>query len=373
MRFAVGLLVTIIYVPGITGAAIPSGWALLWFAIPLCLIIDCARGRSITATDPHWLGLTFALWCAVSMAWTVDRNGAMLSFFELGAFGITFLWASGLDDARPVYYGLAIGLLINDGIALAQYFLEMDIVGEISRPAGLFVSKNVFGELSALIVIVLAGNGLWRWVPVGLPGIMLTGSRGALLALFSAGFLWLWRWNRRIALLALLAPAIAAGATFALGHRTATLDERWIWTRDTIAALSIQGHGVGSYGSQFPSYAHYSDTSTRRPDHLHDDYLELAFEVGLGIIPLALFFVSCLEGALWAERLVLVAFLLIGLFEMPLHAPAESFVGAVVAGRLARARRVAGRDLGIGGSLERRWLCNSGHHQDRAGSATIPL
>lgn len=372
MRFALGLLVMVVYVPGYTDSAIPSGWPFLSVAVALCLLIDYFRHRQIVLTQPHWFGLAFLAWCVLTLAWTTDFYGAGFALWEIGCFAAVFLWASTLDDARPVYLGLVCGLAINDVVAVAQTF-GFEAVGQLSKPAGLFVSKNVFGEISALIAIALAAHRLWWFLPLCLPGLVLTGSRGALLALFAAGFLALWRWRRWAALAALLLPFAGAVATYESGHRTASLGERWIWTVDTFAALNLSGHGIGSYSAQFPSYARASDTSTRRPDHLHNDPLELAFEIGSGIILAAFFVVSCLESPLWAERLVFVGFLTLSFFEMPLHTAAESFVGAVVAGRLARCRVVVRDRIGVGGQPQRGWLSRSGYPQDRARRRIFPV
>lgn len=363
MAFLLGFLVTLVYIPNYTGAAIPTGWAFLWIFAPLLLILDWWRGREIILTAPHWCGLGFLVWCALSLLWAPDLYGAGFGLFELGPFALLFLWASAQDDITDVYCGLACGLAINAILAILQWKYGVEWVGQLSRPAGLFVSKNVLGELSALIAIALATHGLWRYLPATLPGLLLTGSRGAWLAIFAALFVALWRWRRTAALASLALPIVAMAITFAFGLRTASLDERWIWAKDTIQSLTIEGHGFGSYGHEFPNYAQASDTSIRRPDHLHNDLLELTFEIGIGIFPILLFLLLCLEAPLWSERMVLVAFIAISLFEMPLHAPAEACLGAVVAGRLARARLGLRHHVDLGRSAEHGWLSRGRYRQ----------
>jgi hypothetical protein len=328
----------VVYVPGYTGAAIPTGWPFLWVAIPFLLIWDKFRnGQAIVFTDAHWLGLAVIGWALLSLTWTPSLYGAVSALLELLVFAGTFAWVSSIPDARPIYAGMAMGLAVNAALALAQWF-GFDWIGQTSVPAGLFVSKNVLGEISALLFVAMVGYRLWRWLPACLPGLLLTGARGAWLALFLAAVAWIWPLNRRLALGLCALPIIAIAFTLLTGHRVASLAERWDWAHDTFLALNIWGHGIGSFDVQFPTIADFSDTSIRRPDHLHNDYLEFAFEIGAGIVPAAFFLFTCLESKLETERLVFLGFLGIALFEMPMHVPAECFLGGVVAGQLARSR-----------------------------------
>jgi len=122
--------------------------------------------------------------------------------------------------------------------------------------------------------------------------------------------------------------------------------------RDGLAALNWQGHGIGSIWTTFPQFAHFTHVEVKdvRPEHLHNELLELAYEGGVGAVVLALVFVVALADAAYKNplALVLLALAIMSVTEMPLREPATALFGAVIAGFVAgRSRNDAdGADLG---------------------------
>ncbi len=309
----------VVFVPNFTGAAIPTGWAVLWGIVPLFLAV-----RRIHFSSLNLFGLLILGFAGLTFFWTTAPYDGVYAFAQIAAFALCVVLGSTLRDLKPLYVGMAFGLLVNDAIAIAQW-LEWSAIGEMSRPAGLFVSKDVLGEISALLLIAFVGRRMWVFCPLTLPGIVLTGSRGALLALGVAVLVWTKSRLLMAFVVGLLLAAVAA--TFWTGYRVDTLLERWAMWREVFPQLDLFGHGLGSFGRLT------FGQNAIRPDHLHNDYLEFGFE--LGLVPLALaglFFVRCLRAPRLPEHAVLSAFLVLATVEMPFHVPPECFLGGLVAG-----------------------------------------
>jgi O-antigen ligase len=106
---------------------------------------------------------------------------------------------------------------------------------------------------------------------------------------------------------------------------------------DTLNGITFFGHGIGSFYSAFIATATHIDTFHYQPDTAHNDLLQFAFELG---IP-ATFLAVALLLVLWkvageTERIILLAFAIIGLLAFPLYNPATAAVFALVAGYSSR-------------------------------------
>lgn len=321
------LLVTVAFIPGLTGGAIPTGWVVLWLAMPLLLIEHC----KIVMTPVHWLGLAFLCYAALSLAWS--PNG-LLRFMQLVALGAVFAWASDLPGVRRVIKGIALGLGVSGLVTVAQWCgLEPVSVASGSEYAGLFVNRNLLAETTAMMVILLLAYQFPPyWLIVTLPGLIHF-SRTSLLALAVAGTFALWSYSRKAAVAVMAAGGSLVAALIVVSPNST--NERWAIWSDTWQGLSWFGHGVGSFDFLFPKFAQRIDVLAARPQHAHNELLELMFELGVGVIPLVLMVLLLLRVD-DVGRIALIGFLIIAAFGFPLSTPVTAFMAAVLAGHLSR-------------------------------------
>src|SRR6202035_5032074 len=112
-----GFLLTTIYIPGINGASVNTGFLLLMLLLPVIMFF-C----KIEITAPHVYGFLFLVYCAISLAWTTSLNIGFLSFLYLVTLGMIFCLGSAIEDVRPVLIGLSLGLILSDFVAFLQAY-----------------------------------------------------------------------------------------------------------------------------------------------------------------------------------------------------------------------------------------------------------
>jgi O-antigen ligase len=320
-------LVAALFVPGLSGAATTPRWALLSIVVPFLL------PKRVVLTPGHWAVFLLLLWCACSLTWTADPYGGTRSLWHLVLFAGLFCAGAAMTTLRPVYIGMALGLGLSSAAAIAQYGFGWNGVDQYNMPGGLFINPNFMAEVACLVLVALVAERLWLYVPLVLPAALLPQARGALLGLICA--LVLWTRNRLVMGLAVAGLIGGVLWTFQGGHRIASVQERFAIWRDAAEQLRPFGNGIGSFYLLYPASAKRTDTLHQRPDHAHNDYLEAAFELGIGAG--LLFAVWGFALALGRDRtaaLVLTAFLVMAVFGFPLHMPASMFLVALVAGRL---------------------------------------
>lgn len=332
-----GLGITLAFWPGIAEAAMLPKWLAIALLAPWAL-------RPTPWTRGHGLLLLLMAWAGFSLAWTSDWRDGVQALVGLVVFFLLFDVGFGARDDR-LMQGAAVGLTINGGIALGQVLgLDLGIM-QAAPPAGLFGNKNFLAEASALVLVWALMTQRWCAI-LGLTlGVALPWSRGALLAaatgLVSLG-------GKRA-----LVPAIAlAVGGVALHHEGLASAERLAIWGDTAQALTLHGHGLGSFRWEFPSLGGSMDTLTSRPAHAHNDWLEVAFELGLpGVVLIGAFvgWVAVQARGPWA------AMLLVGAVEMcfafPLHNPTTLALVAYAAGRACGGAHGVGGRLGAGGGV----------------------
>ena len=326
--FGFGLLT--VYVPGITGAAIPSGWLWLILITPIALLFYKANLKI-----EHKIGFVFIVCSTLSLAWTTRFNIGLFYCLQVISLGIVFYIGSALKDLRPIVMGLAAGLGINTLIGITQYFgsTAVFVDGAGGFVAGLFVNKNIFCEVSVSILISLMVYKLWWFIPVTIPGIVLSPSRAGLLALGVCGYIYFYS---RFRYLALLFAITFSGSLALYFYYTNTfsftsIDQRFqIWA-DTLRGLTLFGGGVGSFETLFPKYSIYINTILERLKYAHNDLLQLIFEYGIFSIILLPFFWNILK-LKCKENYILYAILIISMFTYPFHNPATAFLWFIVAG-----------------------------------------
>lgn len=332
MMYLVGFLVPTVFVPGWTGAGLPTAWPFLSIVLPFFLL------RPIPMSEAHWWGLAFLVYAFISLLWTPILVQGVEYVWHLCILGAAFALGSVTSCPRRLYIGLGLGITVSSLLAIPQW-LGWDgiylFAGGI--PAGLFINANALGEAAAVVILLLLTERIWWLIPGVLPGIILTQARGAALALALALGAWAWGRSRLVAIAVVI--ALAAAGTYAslrkesnysFGQRLA------IWT-DTFSGLTTFGHGAGSFIPLYPHYADRQDTLRERPENAHNEFLETLFHFGIGACFLWFLCIQTLSRG-GPETYAFFAFLVVASIGFALATPVTAFMGAFVAGRLNRSR-----------------------------------
>lgn len=310
------------YIPGWTGAAIPTQYAVLSAVLPFTL------WRQGQLTVFHWLGVGFVTYAAVSLIWNTDFYGGIYGFWLLCILALCFWLGSTLQSLRDVYAGLAIGGAVSSAVAVMQALGYNSVPGN----GGIYFNSVAQGEILALIVIALLTERMWLLALPLLPGIVLSQSRGAWLAL-GIGVLALY--VRKTWLLAIVAVLVVM--VMVVGS-SSDAQRLWIWTA-AYNELTFFGNGVGSFASQM-----YSDgLKPIYPEYVHNDALQLVYEYGIAALAPIFIFAFVLSRTKKREWPVVLAFVVMGFYSFPLFMAVTSFVGMVTAGRTVRDWNLARR------------------------------
>jgi len=185
-----------------------------------------------------------------------------------------------------------------------------------------------------LIVVALVSERMWLWALPLLPGLALSGSRGAWLAL-AVGLASMH--VRRVWIFGFLGAACVFFLVRPLSPSDAVRLSIW---DGAFHMLTWLGWGPGSFFSWMLPYG----GSNIYPEYAHNDALQLAFEYGMGAaIPIGILgFAFCRADV--RERPILAAFTVAGLCSMPLYIPVCSFLAWVVAGHAVRRWALARRN-----------------------------
>jgi hypothetical protein len=313
-----GLAIMTAFIPNVVGAVSPTAWAIMWLIIPIYLL-KC----KIEMTSIHWLGLLFLSYASLSLLWSPHGALDLLQWFALAG---VFMWSASLKDIKAIVIGSVLGLIVSDVIAI----FGIDIFKLTDKPAGLFVNSNVFAETSGMILILLLTYKLWRYLPVVIPGLLVS-SRAVVLGLSMTFLVWAWRKSK---VAAISISALGLVVVSVIGHMSSIDARLGIW-QDTISGLTLFGHGLGSFEYLFPLYSKHMDMSIMRPVEAHNDILQLIFELGIGVIPLLAIIFKLLK-VNDTHVYAIIFFIVVGCFAFPLHMPITAFMVALVAGQLAR-------------------------------------
>ena len=314
-------LATALYWPHVEGAVTTPRWALLAIVVPWFL-----HEQRLTAV--HIAGGAFLAWAALTMLWNpapLDGMGALLTLFVLA---VCFCLGSQLSNLQPLYIGAALGITVSSIIAVVQ-FAGFHPLLTITPVSGLFANGDFMAEAAALVLVAVVSERIWWAVPGLLPALVLPFARGAALAC-AVALLVHFRGRKGFWFLLCAVPVAVALYALVKGDDGAIADRLFIW-RSAFDGITLFGHGVGSFWSTFPLYD-LRFVPLRTPEFAHNEFLNVAFE--LGIVGLVLFAVFCLMliGPLDTPRLVLIALLVESCFAFPLHEPTTAFLGMVVAG-----------------------------------------
>ncbi len=317
--FLLGLAVSIAYIPGVIGASIPTGWFILIAVAPLCLF--------------RLPGL-FIIFVTLSLVWTTNFNIGFFFLLQLIALSCMFQLGERLKNPVPIFHGMLLGLGFSSLVALLQYFYNYTGVYAIETKtgavAGLFVNSNIYSEVSAVLLIAIIALKLFWWIPVTLPGLLLVPSKSAFAALIICGFIEIFKKDKLIVLLILLAIICFCGIFIDKFNFQSIYQRLDLWA-DTIRGFLFKGNGVGSFEILYPLNAINIDTATARPRYAHNDLLQLIFEFGIGILILIPVIWKVIKSDSKLS-IIVYAIGIISLFTYPFHVPMLAFIACLVAG-----------------------------------------
>lgn len=307
-----GALLTVLYWPAIYGPATSPRLAFLAVSLPILLFLTY---RKVSFTWVHIVGVLFIFWAIVSLDWTSNWYDGVHELIKLVIIAEAFVLGTYLYSLRDLFIGLGIGLLFS---------LPMMFQG------GLFVNINVLAETTLIVCVGLVVYRVWWLIPVLLPLIVVNGSRAAILT--GIGLI-AYTQSKRLCLV-----SVIAGLIILSQYRTDTIDLRIVLWEDTLSGLTMVGHGLGSFFTDYPFLTNSIDTVLSRPRYAHNDLMQISFELGLIGGILALVFCWLILQSDKQERYVFLAFLGVSCFSYPLHLPVSSFVMALVCGYVASSR-----------------------------------
>lgn len=316
--FYLGLIVSTCYIPGITGVSIPTQWAVLSAILPLTL------WRTATLGPTFYLGLTVLAFASLSTLWAPSHYDSGYGLWLACIWFLAFRLGATTADLSAFFRGLAIGLAISSMVAILQWFaVPLPILAPYGLyPSGLFYNSTLLGAIAALVILGLIEDLYIEYIPLALPALILSQSRGAWLALTTALAI---RWFHP--LLAAIGT-LAIATTFLIFLDTSNAERLTIWGV-ALRELSTFGFGIGSFNSIYytipgPQWVH--------PEFAHNDYLQLWFELGIMAIPIYL----VLALALTQRHAALIGFAILSCFYFPLWCPVPALIGCILTGRGVR-------------------------------------
>lgn len=325
--FWYGLIVALCYVPGWTGAYIPTQWPVL------AILLSFALWRSGPFTALHAAMAAFVLYAAASLIWSPVLYASVFGLWLIVIFAMALWFGTAPGNLRELYGGLTIGCAVWSLVAIFQFFGSTAIPRVTGTPAGLAVNSIQLGAVLALLIVALATERMWLWIVPLVPGFVLAQSRGAWLAL--AIGLAATRFRKPWVFLGVA----AAGAAILFSPWSSSDTERLFIWRVAWDNLSWLGYGVGSF---------YTVTLSRgglpfHPEYAHNDALQLAFEFGVGALLIYAVFAYALARPSAKEWPIVATFVTLGCYSMPLFMPVASFLAFAVVGRILRNDALAGR------------------------------
>lgn len=338
---AFAFAVSTAYWPFWHDGAVSPKWIVL-AALPLTLFWVRLR-----MTAGHLAIAALLLYGALSVLWSVAPLDSINSIARFCLLAAAFLIAAEMGDIRRTIGAISIGVSISAAIAL------MEVIGwvsvpEANHPAALFGNRNYLGEVSAVCLVLAVGYRM-RWaIPGTLLALALTMSKAAFLGVGCAAFVGIWGKSRFAACAALVGSCIAGFvASQIIGgfDGLASLDTRLAIWASAISNMTVFGHGAGSFQAMYVLIQHYAEIPLGRPENAHNEFINLAFELGVpGIIAAAILAAHLWRSGLEVERCALAAIGAEAAFGFPLHLPTAGFLAAIVAGRLC-ARSTVIRDI----------------------------
>jgi len=291
VAFLFGLLVCGAFWPGIAGMAVSPRWAALSILVPIWLLMMTGQKTSHTihtqlSIISLALGLSFFVYATLSLRWTASQLDGIQEWWQLltlaGCAFIGYRTANTPNIQSKIWTGAAIALGLSSTLALLELagfdtFFELGF-GPWAQPyTGIFFTPIAATEAAVLVFIGCFARKIYWGAIACLPQMLLTHSRGSLTALGVAIVLWMWRRNKLFSVGIAGAILIGGLAIYSSHYRASSNTDRMAIYQDTIEALTPYGYGIGSYHNEYPAHATRFDTYLERPDHAHNDILELVW------------------------------------------------------------------------------------------------
>ncbi len=309
-----GFALAVAYLPATVGGALAPRW-ILAAIVPWLLLLPASQ-----APSPSWRVwplAAFVFWLCLSSYWSPSPWDAGNGLLELGVASGSFLLGLALENEKPLYIGLGLGVV--PAWFFGWFDPNFDLVGEAAATAA--VGLGAFASPLAVIPLLV---------------VLLGHSKGAVLGVAVAASLG----ARRIAWVCGIAGlGVVVLGLKVISQGSASIAERWDIWRDTWAGVTWIGHGLGSLWTVFPFYAEHQDVVSRAaPMQAHNDFLQVLFEQGYIGGALALVALVCLLWGRWRTRpgIVLIALCATASVGFPFHMPITLVVGALALGGLSR-------------------------------------
>ena len=282
----IGFLLAIAFDPYSWTGATSLRWALLAITLPGLCLISLPNNFDLTKL----LGIGFIAWAAISLTWSPNQWDAYGTFIQLLIIAAAFVYGNRVSSLKPIFTGLAIGVTVSAAILLSPTLQGLTSGSPVSTyPHGLWGNRNMMGEIAVLSALGCLAYGRYWFIPGLLPAIfyykpeIMSGvpSRGAVGALMAGICVWLW--PRSKVLSGLLAAALLIGGTAALGfgNRFGPVYERLEVWQAVLHGVTLRGNGLGSLYTLAPYLTDIFDTTMRRVDHAHNEFIEILFELGV--------------------------------------------------------------------------------------------
>jgi hypothetical protein len=352
-----GLILPVSYVPGYTGAALQTQWAVLSPVLALGL---WKNGRT---NFTHMLWLAFIAYAVWSLDWTMNIYDSVGGIWFAAIWCLSFWLGSTNIPFKNLWKGLAIGLSVSSVIACIQALGYHPIYTQHGQgDAGLFVNTTYLGASAAIILIGLICHRLWYYIPLVTPALILANSRGAWLVVGVALVCKYLNW--RVALIF----GLGAGLFF-LFQQSESDALRFAYWQATSRNVSWFGFGAGTFNDFWFVYR----GGLIHPEFAHNEVLQFLFEYGIGALPLFAILAFALAQTDSLEWPVLVAFASLALFYFPFHCPLAAFIGCAIAGRVIRDRYLLRDYLDYCRSHILSWDTDQKPGSDRDRGMAIPM
>lgn len=316
------LLVAIQLVP------LPPSW---WTALPGRAPV--AEGFAILGLPPGWMPLSLAPYAALAtiaallpplaMLAAVLMLGCRSSWLALALVAVTAaavllgtLQVAGVASAQSPWYfyehsnfGVATGFFANSNHMATLLLVAIPFVTALGSMA---VERNDDPRKRAAVIAIGAGALVMILVGLALNGSLA--GYGLVLPVAIASLLIIVRPRRRFVRSAALALGLVGLVSFVL-LIASPLNERFvavdaatsISSRQTMVAHSVEawrayapfGSGLGTFSQVYPMFESPSVVTTTYVNHAHNDYLELAVEMGVPGILLMLLFLAWWVSTAW--------------------------------------------------------------------------
>ena len=288
---------------------------------------------------PRTTVLVLVLWTALASLWSSSPPDAVWGTWMVVLLALAIALGEALAGLRQVWLGAGLGLVMNLPFVMFQFHIgqpSWSTMMQVAPPAGLFVNKNMLAEAAAVVLAGAVAARMWPLVALSGYIVVVTECRGAIAGLGLAALAWVWRRSRVTACSLGLGCALTAALWLALASPGLSTTVRLAMWLETTEHLSILGAGTGSFYHDFPMLQSALDTIHARPLHVHNDYLELIYELGTpGLVAILALAWAC-RGAPLSVLAPLLTLAGSAAFAMPWRNPATLLLGGLLLGHAMR-------------------------------------